>query len=91
MAEFAARTRDLQNLQQSLKARSEKLVKDAATMTEDQRNREDKEITEGQRELQRKGTELQDDENTRKNDVLSALQNPWRRKSRPSPRPRTTI
>lgn len=73
-AEFLPRQRELLALQQSLKAREDKLVKDGATMTDDQRAREDKEIRDGERELQRKQTEMQDDANSRRNELLSALQ-----------------
>jgi len=72
--EFMPRQRELVALQQSLKAREDKLVKDGATMTDEQRAREDKEIRDGERELQRKQTEAQDDLNSRRNEVLSGLQ-----------------
>ena len=72
--EFLPRQRELQTLQQTLKTREDKLAKDGATMTDDQRAREDKEIRDGERELQRKQTEAQDDLNSRRNEVLSALQ-----------------
>jgi outer membrane protein len=72
--EFVPRQRELVNLQQSLKAREEKLTKDGPTMTDDQRAREDKEIRDGDRELQRKQTEFQDDLNSRRNEELSKLQ-----------------
>jgi outer membrane protein len=72
--EFLPRQRDLQTLQQSLKARQDKLTKDGATMTDDQRAREEKEITDGERELQRKQSEAQEDFNSRRNEELSTLQ-----------------
>lgn len=72
--EFMPRTRELQALQQSLKTREEKLTKDGATMSEDQRAREDKELRDGDRELQRKQSELQEDFNARRNEELSKLQ-----------------
>ncbi|HEY1898870.1 MAG TPA: OmpH family outer membrane protein [Steroidobacteraceae bacterium] len=72
--EFLPRQRELQTLQQSLKARSDKLTKDGATMTDDQRSREEKQISDGERELQRKQSEAQDDFNTRRNEELSTLQ-----------------
>ena len=72
--EFQPRVRELQNLQNTLKAREDKLQKDGATMTDDQRNREDKELSDGKREFQRKQTELQDDANARKNEELQSLQ-----------------
>jgi outer membrane protein len=72
--EFLPRQRELVNLQQSLKTREDKLTKDGATMTDDQRAREDKEIRDGDRELQRKQSEMQDDFNSRRNEELSKLQ-----------------
>jgi outer membrane protein len=72
--EFVPRQRDLVTLQQSLKAREDKLAKDGATMTDEQRTREDTEIRNGDRELQRKQTEFQDDVNSRRNEELSKLQ-----------------
>ncbi len=64
----------MQTLQQSLKAREDKLTKDGATMTDDHRSREDKDIRDGERELQRKQSEAQDDFNARRNEELSTLQ-----------------
>lgn len=72
--EFLPRQRELVALQQSLKTREDKLTKDGATMTEDQRTREDTDIRNGDRELQRKQTEFQDDVNSRRNEELSKLQ-----------------
>ena len=72
--EFVPRQRELQTLQQSLKTRTDKLTKDGATMTDDQRAREEKDISDGERELQRKQTEAQDDYNARRNEELSTLQ-----------------
>src|SRR5262249_11769026 len=43
-AEFAPRQRTLEAQQQSLKAKSDKLQKDGATMSEEQRNRVEKEL-----------------------------------------------
>ncbi len=68
------RQRELQTLQQTLKTREDKLTKDGATMTDDQRAREDKDIRDGERELQRKQSEAQDDFNARRNEELSTLQ-----------------
>src|SRR5688572_31992371 len=56
--EFTPRTRELQNQQQALKTREEKLQKDAATMTEDQRGKAEKELRDGYRDLQRKQSEV---------------------------------
>jgi len=73
-AEFAPRQRTLQQQEATLKGKQEKLQKDGATMTDDQRSREDKEIRDGERELQRKQTEANDDFNARRNEELSTLQ-----------------
>jgi outer membrane protein len=73
-SEFLPRQRELQTLQQTLKTRADKFAKDGATMTDDQRAREDKEIRDGERELQRKQSEAQDDFSSRRNEELSKLQ-----------------
>jgi outer membrane protein len=73
-AEFAPRERDIQTQGAALKAREEKLTKDAATMSEVQRASADKELRDGYRELQRKQAEVQDDFNARRNEEMSKLQ-----------------
>jgi outer membrane protein len=72
--EFTPRQRDLQNEQQSLKSKEEKLQKDGATMTEDQRQRTEKELRDSYRDLSRKQQEVQDDFNARRNEEMSRLQ-----------------
>jgi outer membrane protein len=72
--EFTPRQRDLQNEQQSLKAKEDRLQKDGATMTEDQRQRTEKELRDGGRDLQRATQEFQDDVSARRNEELSRLQ-----------------
>jgi outer membrane protein len=72
--EFTPRQRDLQNQQQALKNKEEKLQKDGATMTEDQRTRAEKELRDSYRELSRKQSEAQDDFNARRNEEMSRLQ-----------------
>ena len=72
--EFLPRQRELQNQQQLLKTREEKLQKDSATMTDDQRSREEKSLRDGEREFQLKQTTAQDDFNARRNEELSRLQ-----------------
>ena len=72
--EFTPRQRDLQNQQTTLKAKEDKLQKDGATMTEDQRQRSEKELRDSYRELQRKQQEVQDDFNARRNEEMSRLQ-----------------
>lgn len=72
--EFAPKQRDLQNQQTALKAREDKLQKDAATMTADQRSRTEKEVRDGYRDLARKQQEVQEDFNARRNEEMSRLQ-----------------
>ncbi len=73
-SEFSSRERDLQNQQQTLKTKEEKLQKDGATMSEDQRGRVEKELRDSYRDLQRKQSEFQDDLNARRNEEMSRLQ-----------------
>lgn len=72
--EFAPKERDVQQQGAALKAKQEKLEKDAATMTPDQRSRAEKELRDSARDLQLKRAELQDDFNARRNEEMSRLQ-----------------
>jgi len=72
--EFMPRQRELQNQQTSLKAKEDKLQKDAATMTQDQRTSAEKDLRDSYRDLQRKQAEMQDDLNARRNEEMSRLQ-----------------
>jgi len=72
--EFTPRQRDLQNQQATLKAKEEKLQKDGATMSQDQRSNAEKDLRDSYRELQRKQSEVQDDFNARRNEEMSRLQ-----------------
>jgi outer membrane protein len=72
--EFAPRQRTLQAQGQSLKAKEEKLQKDGATMTEDQRQRAEKDLRDGARDFERSKSEFQDDVTARRNEELSRLQ-----------------
>jgi outer membrane protein len=62
-AEFGPRAQQLQTAQQSFKARAEKLQKDSATMTADQKTRAEKELRETARDLERKQTDLEQEAN----------------------------
>ena len=73
-AEFAPRERTLQAQQQSLKAKQDKLQKDGATMSEDQRQRAEKELRDGARDFERARGEFQDDVTARRNEEMSRLQ-----------------
>lgn len=72
--EFTPRQRELQTQQQTLKAKEDKLVKDSAAMSQDQRARAEKELRDSARELARKQSEVQDDFNARRNEEMSRLQ-----------------
>jgi len=72
--EFAPRQRTLQAQGQALKAKEEKLQKDGATMSEDQRQRAEKELRDGARDFERSKSEFQDDVTARRNEELSRLQ-----------------
>ena len=73
-AEFSPRERTLQAQMQALKSKQDKLQKDAATMTEDQRIRAEKELRDGERDFERARGELQDDVTARRNEEMSRLQ-----------------
>jgi len=73
-AEFTPREKDIQNLQNQLKGKQDKLEKDGVTMTDDQKARADKDLREGLRDLQRKQQEAQDDLNSRRNEEMQRLQ-----------------
>jgi outer membrane protein len=73
-AEFAGKQKELQGQQAALKSKEESLQKDGATMTVDQRTKLERELRDGNRELQQKVQEYQDDFNARQNEELSKLQ-----------------
>src|SRR5882672_271560 len=72
--EFTPRQRELQGQQASLKAKEDKLQKDGATMSQDQRTNSEKDLRDSYRELQRKQGEVQEDFNARRNEEMSRLQ-----------------
>jgi outer membrane protein len=65
-AEFAPKQKEIETQAVALKAREEKLTKDAATMTEVQRSAAEKELRDGYRDLQLKQSAFQDDLNARR-------------------------
>jgi outer membrane protein len=72
--EFTPRQRDLQTQQAQLKAKEDKLVKDAATLSPDQRSKAEKDLRDSARDLARRQSEAQDDLNARRNEEMSRLQ-----------------
>ena len=73
-AEFGPRLQQLVTQENALKARGEKLQKDVATMTPDQRSKAEKDIRDAARELERKKSELQDDSNVKRQEEMNKLQ-----------------
>jgi outer membrane protein len=73
-AEFSPRERTLQAQGQAVKAKQDKLQKDSATMTEDQRSRAEKDLRDSARDFERARGEFQDDFTARRNEELSRLQ-----------------
>jgi outer membrane protein len=73
-AEFGPRLQQLVTQEQSLKAKGEKLQKDVATMTPDQRSKAEKELRDSARELERKKGELEDDSNAKRQEEMNKLQ-----------------
>jgi outer membrane protein len=72
-AEFSRRERELAEQASRLKALSDRLEKDAPTLSESERNRRQRELIEQDREFQRKRREFQEDLNARKNEELAAV------------------
>lgn len=72
--EFGPRYQQLVAQDQQLKTRADKLQKDAATMSQEQREKEEKSLRDAARDLDRKKNELQDDSNTRRNEEMNKLQ-----------------
>ena len=72
-AEFAKREKDIADIATRLKATSEKLEKDAPTLSEAERGRRQRDLVEQDREFQRKRREFQEDLNQRKNEELGAV------------------
>jgi outer membrane protein len=72
-AEFAKREKDLAEVAARLKATSERLEKDAPTLSEAERSRRQRDLVEQDREFQRKRREFQEDLAQRKNEELGAV------------------
>ena len=72
--EAAAKQRELQGIATNLQAKQDKLTKDRATMSADQITKFEKDLRDGQRDLARRQSEVQDDFNARRNEEMSKLQ-----------------
>ncbi len=73
-AEFGPRLQQLVAQDNALKTRSDKMQKDVATMTPDQRSKAEKDLRDAARELDRKKQELQDDSNAKRQEEMNKLQ-----------------
>jgi outer membrane protein len=73
-AEFGPRLQQLVTQDNALKAKNDKLQKDAPTMTPEQRSKAEKELRDAARELERKKGELQDDSNAKRQEEMNKLQ-----------------
>jgi outer membrane protein len=71
--EFSKREKDLNDIGSRLKAASDKLDKDAPTLSEAERNRRQRDLIDQDREFQRKRREFQEDLTARKNEELAAV------------------
>lgn len=71
--EFSKREKELVDLGNSLKAASDKLERDAPTLSESQRNARQKQLVDQDRDFQRKRREFQEDLNSRKNEELQQV------------------
>jgi len=72
-AEFSKREKDLNDIGARLKAASEKLDKDAPTLSEAERSRRQRDLVDQDREFQRKRREFQEDLSQRKNEELAGV------------------
>ncbi len=72
-AEFGKREKDLNDQNNALRAKAEKLDKDSPTLSEAEKTRRQRELVEEDRDLQRKHREFQEDLTQRKNEELSSV------------------
>ncbi len=71
--EFSKREKDLIELGNSVKSLSEKLEREAPTLSESQRSSRQKQLVDQDREFQRKRREFQEDLNARRNEELQQV------------------
>ena len=89
-AEFSKRERDLTDLANRLKTASDKLDKDAPTLSETERVRRQRELVDQDRELQRKRREFQEDLSQRRTRSSARSSSAPTASSSRSSRPRST-
>lgn len=69
--EFSKREKDLQDMSARIKSTSEKLDKDAAVLSESDRARRQRELTDMDKDFQRKQREFREDLNQRRNEEVA--------------------
>ena len=72
-AEFAKRDRDLQDMAARLKAQSDKLDKDAAVLSDSDRAKRQRDLSDLDKEFQRKQRAFREDLNQRRNEELAVV------------------
>ncbi len=72
-AEFSKRDKDLQDLAARLKSTADKLDKDSAVMSESERIRRQRELSDMDKDFQRKQREFREDLNQRRNEELAIV------------------
>lgn len=73
-AEFGPKQRQLEQAAKDLKARKDKATTQAATMSEAEKAKLDRELRDAERDLTRRANEFQEDVNVRRNEELSRVQ-----------------
>ena len=71
--EFSKRDRELQDMAQKIKAMADKLDKDTAVLADADRQRRQREVSDLDREFQRKQREFREDLNQRRNEELAQV------------------
>jgi outer membrane protein len=72
--EFAPRQRELESQQKEYQARAEKLERDAAVMSESERNKLQRDLRDVQRDFERRAQEFQEDLQVRQNEEITRMQ-----------------
>jgi outer membrane protein len=72
-AEFAKREKDIADMAARLKAQSDKLDKDAAVLSDSDRAKRQRDLSDLDKEFQRKQREFREDLNQRRNEELSVV------------------
>lgn len=72
-AEFSKREKELRDLETKIRTAAEKLDKDAALLSEAEKNRRQRDLVEQDRDLQRKRREWQEDVSQRRQEELNAV------------------